>query len=392
MSSRRAGAARWKVLAAGGAGAAGIGLLLGLTPAPAGAVPGTVDHQVATKLDRAEALITQCATNSHRLDYSGTQFVTIFGEPDTVTAIADLSHVAGKGTTLKLHATADSAAREVFEPDTIDDTWAELGTSLGASTTPFSALGLLGRNYASSVVGSGEAAGRDVVILELKRHTGELAAKMWLDEKTALPLRREIYDQSGRLARLTGYLDFAVNERTPDRTRTVADVSALGAGELMSGEGVAQWRANGWALPDSLGSLQLVEVRKRTAADTASAIASDAEDSEDAEEAPGAEVLHLVYSDGLSTVSVFEQAGRFDASEGWSKRKLAGHQVWAMGGMPGAIAWSAKGKVYTVVADAGAPELETVIAGLPARKTHKGILNRLHRGADRVGSWLNPFG
>lgn len=205
---------------------------------------------------------------------------------------------------------------------------------------------------------------------------------MWLDSATSLPLRREVYDADGRLARLTAYLDFSILPAHSQQVKAAAVQSLMGGGAVVAGDEVQAMRTAGWTLPAVLGTLELVEVRRSPVGGVAAGGSTSQQSS----------VLHLVYSDGLSTVSVFQQAGRLDPPSGWSKRRVAHHQVWALDGVPSTLAWSTKGTVYTVVADAGAPEIEAVVGGLPAHKRHKGVVQRLHRGADRVMSWFNPFG
>lgn len=372
MMWRPSGAVRWGALTAGSMGMlgiAGIGLLVGLNPASA--LPQAVPRVQVSAPEEAEAfgLIERCARASHAMSYSGTQFVTIFGQPQTVSVIADVEHKAGEGTMLSIHATAAADQRKVWEQDADEDTWTP---SLSSALTPYAvaspALALLKQHFSARVTGASKVAGRDTQIVELTRASGSVASRMWLDSQTALPLRREIYDDRGRLARLTGYLDFSVLPVPSQGQRLAASTSSSTEEAVAEGE-IATMRGKGWSIPQRLGALDLVEVRR----------------------SPDA-VLHAVYSDGLSTVSVFQQSGRFKPTDRWTKQTVAKHAVWVMGGIPGAISWSAKGKVYTVVADAGAPELDSMIKVLPLHERRSGILHRLHHGADRVMSWFNPFG
>jgi sigma-E factor negative regulatory protein RseB len=102
--------------------------------------------------------------------------------------------------------------------------------------------------------------------------------------------------------------------------------------------------------------------------------------------------VHLSYSDGLSTVSVFAQPGRLDPprTAGLEPATLGGWPVWARSGLPDQVVWSAAGTVYTVVSDAPAGTLEDVVAALPHEPDPAPLLLRLERGASRVISWLDP--
>jgi sigma-E factor negative regulatory protein RseB len=134
-------------------------------------------------------------------------------------------------------------------------------------------------------------------------------------------------------------------------------------------------RSAGWTCPDALpGSLTLVDARRgRNDAGT---------------------ILHLSYSDGLATVSLFEQRGRLDTDNlhGYRRTTKQGQSVYVRDGVPQRVTWSAKGTVFTVVADAPPRTVDRVVAALPHEKDQSGGWHRLGRGLNRVASWFNPFG
>lgn len=349
-----------RAMALGTAGVASIALV----GVHAGAFEGMTDPM---------QLLSHSASAGHHLSYSGTQFIAIYGEPETATVIADVTHTAGEGSLLRVHATPRMPARDIYEADNSSDPWSTLGSGLGGAPFGSTALELLSSHYSAAVTGKATVAGRPTEVVELKRATGETAARFWLDVATALPLRREVYDEKGQLTRLSAFLDFTLrppkSKKVPTSLAAHSSPAPTMTGELLTPDALAAARQSGWVLPDALGSLQLVEIRRAGSGD----------------------VLHLVYSDGLATVSVFQQPGRLSAPGGWTQRKIADHSVWVNGGVPTAVAWSAKGKVYTVVSDGAAAQLEAVVKGLPRGGRHHGLLHRLHRGVDRVGSWFNPF-
>ena len=104
-------------------------------------------------------------------------------------------------------------------------------------------------------------------------------------------------------------------------------------------------------------------------------------------------MLHLTYSDGLSTLSVFEQPGRLDTAKlhGWRQERCGGTKVWSWSGAPLSVTWSAHGRVFSVVSD-DATRLDDVVAQLPHGATHPSVLSRMRAGAHRLLSWVNPFG
>jgi sigma-E factor negative regulatory protein RseB len=103
-------------------------------------------------------------------------------------------------------------------------------------------------------------------------------------------------------------------------------------------------------------------------------------------------VLDLAYSDGLSVVSVFEQRGNLAAKlAGWQKITVAGHAIYAAEPDQRSLTWASRGMVYTVMADAPAQTVDTVIGVLPHDKP-PGFWKRMSRGFARLASWVNPFG
>ncbi|KWX10921.1 hypothetical protein TR74_00770, partial [Carbonactinospora thermoautotrophica] len=107
--------------------------------------------------------------------------------------------------------------------------------------------------------------------------------------------------------------------------------------------------------------------------------------------------VHLAYTDGLSTLSVFQQKGSLDtvrlAGQGFTRRSLAGTCVHVRDDGPQrVVVWSADGTVYTVITDAPEDVIRAAVAALPHRTRVDMILGRLGRGVDRVENWvLNRF-
>jgi negative regulator of sigma E activity len=94
-------------------------------------------------------------------------------------------------------------------------------------------------------------------------------------------------------------------------------------------------------------------------------------------------VLHLTYSDGVSTVSVFEQRGRLDADAlgGWTARTVDGARVHVQEAAPWRAVWQGGGSVLTVVADAPPSTAEAVVDALPHSGGSGRWWDRLARGA-----------
>jgi sigma-E factor negative regulatory protein RseB len=111
----------------------------------------------------------------------------------------------------------------------------------------------------------------------------------------------------------------------------------------------------------------------------------------DARRADHGGVVHLVYSDGLSAVSLFIQRGALDERKitRWQKKDTGGRTVYEHNALRRWAVWNSDEYVYTVLADAPQGTADAVIAALPHGTP--GFWGRLGRGLKRLGSGLNPF-
>jgi sigma-E factor negative regulatory protein RseB len=229
-------------------------------------------------------------------------------------------------------------------------------------------VSLLSVNYRVMAAGLGQVAGRSARVVTARWRNGVLAARLWLDRATTLPLRRQTFDPSGQMVSDAAFTQVRL-ERPVSRPRPTVAVrpwgDALATGQLTA------LRAQGWPLPGPLpGNLALLGARLEVTA--------------------AGRVLDLDYSDGLSLVSVFLQRGHLPPQmTGWSEVLLRGRQVYADDAAGQGIAWSARGFVYTVVAAAPTQTVGQVVAALP-HDGNQGFAARLGRGLHRLWAWLNP--
>ena len=126
--------------------------------------------------------------------------------------------------------------------------------------------------------------------------------------------------------------------------------------------------------------------------DLAAATGLTAFDARLSQDAGGGPVLHLVFTDGLRSVSVFQQraALRPDDLVGFEKTEVDGRTVYRKTGLPTEVAWASGSMVFTVVGDAAPAAVDSVVGALPHEPVDSG--SRTGRGFVRVGSWLDPFG
>lgn len=241
----------------------------------------------------------------------------------------------------------------------------------------------LADKYEIEVVGAEPLLERPATMLEMRRRDGGvLRERLWLDDESGLLLRRESYDGE-TLLRLFAYLSLTLDTTVPEGPMTnrggAPNLQRLalrsgGAEEEAALIRLATLRADGFAAPKRLpGGYQ------------ADSIFHGARDRQP---------LHLVYGDGLYTVSLFQQRGRID----WNRLPAGGQPVKAFGGrsrlwpdaVPTRMVWEAEGITYTLVGDAPPDEFLAIARALPqAEPDHP--LQRLLKGLSRLWSWVSPW-
>jgi negative regulator of sigma E activity len=314
---------------------------------------------------RALLLLERASRADEATAYDGVQFISAWGPHGATSHLVEIDNMPGRGTAVRLHGTPGVEETAAFRA-------AEAGV---APTGANSALRLLARNYDLAYAGQDAVAGRAADLVEVQRRDDAgLAARFWLDAQTGVPLRREVYDRAGRTIRASAFVDVRVGE--PVWMTHLPPLLPDPEEARMSPDRLAALREAGWTCPERVGGGLALQGARRL------------------EDARGP-IVHLTYSDGLSTVSLFEQRGRLDVS------RLAGFQPVPMGdgvvhvreGVPRYLVWSAGGSVYTVVADAPPETVGEVMAALPAAEgSDTGVVPRIRRGILRVASWFSPFG
>jgi hypothetical protein len=318
----------------------------------------------ATALESADdlgavRLLHRAMTATETVSYNGTQYVAAWSslDGDSTSAIVDVIHRAGDSSQMWVHGAQTLAAVDARS----STAWLADGGG---------PVALLVRTHDVAIVGFGSVAGRPTHVVEARRADGTTIARLWLDTESALPLRREVYNDDGTTRTASAFIDFSV-ERAPRAFPTAAanrsEETVLHHGDL------AQLRGDGWTCPDRLGGgLVLYEARR----------VGDA--------------VQLSYSDGVATVSVFEQKGHLDEERlrGFAAREVDDGVVYSSTGPPAQFTWAVGDRVVTVVADAPAETIDTVLSVMPPNEPEyeHGFLARIGKGAERLASWLNPFG
>ena len=184
------------------------------------------------------------------------------------------------------------------------------------------------------------------------RHDGRVRERLYLDEATSLLLRREQLDTRGRTVRAVGF--------------TTIGEQAVGMfiGSLPGEAPHAPSRSTN-RQPRVLREVAAPFRAPRDAGDRFRLVGRYDEDHH---------TLHLFYSDGLFSVSVFEQKGELDPTglpAGAKPRTVAGRDVRQYR-TPGGVVqvWEAADVVYTTVSDAPVDQLDDVVVDVsPPRST-----------------------
>ncbi|MFL6077445.1 MAG: sigma-E factor regulatory protein RseB domain-containing protein [Mycobacteriales bacterium] len=312
----------------------------------------------------ADALyeLQRVADAERSVSYTGQQALSSWSAAGTATMQVTVQHVAGEGSWIQ-QVKAGGGGTPIYQADRP----AELNARVVA---------LLATNYSLSVSGLVECAGRAARQIKVRyRATGKLAGIFWVDRDTGLLLRRELYDRNGVLVRSTAFLDVTVGVASPTPPPTASGPHARE--RVLDNAQLRDLRGDGWTVPDKLGgsesgdNLVLYDARQ--------------EDGDD-----GA-VLHLSYSDGLFSASLFAQRGRLEPMDGWVQRRIADAEVYQKPGLSQWAVWDGGDTVYTLIADGPDTLVSDAVAAVPHVDRAHGVTGRLRRGVDRVFSWLDPF-
>jgi hypothetical protein len=186
--------------------------------------------------------------------------------------------------------------------------------------------------YVLSSVQGPLVAGRPTTLVEVRRGT-QVVERVWLDAATGLLLGREQYAVSGASARSIQFQEISVG----------APMGEVPSPHVRSpAVAVANTRLVPSALP---GGYQRLGTYKR------------------------GDVVHLVYSDGVYGLSVFEQPGRLKTGAlpaGAERVRIGGTQGWHYAWAGGHILlWRGHDRVYSAVGDGPLSDVVQASAGVP---------------------------
>lgn len=257
----------------------------------------------------------------------------------------------------------------------------------GVEPAEFTVEALLDK-YTVEIEGRRElATGAATVVTLRDRATDARREQLYVDAATDLVVRRDTFHLDGRPARLVALTDLDVGSTATSETMPEPDdavetthrgpMTALDAADR---DALSQ---RGWVIPDELEAGYRLTAGFRMPSDCRTC----------GDRAADRPSLRLVYSDGLYTVSLYEQPGRV-ADSALHDAVLVHHgdlhvYRWP-GSEPERMVWSGEGRTFTVVSDAPHDEVLDAISALPC-DAPPGLARRVGRGLGRVAAWLWPF-
>ncbi|MBB4929876.1 sigma-E factor negative regulatory protein RseB [Lipingzhangella halophila] len=315
----------------------------------------------ATGTDDGMDLLRSASAASRVTAFGGVQAVSARSGGALVTEHAEVVHRPGEGT----------GYAEIAGRSTVKAGGLVVNASAPSLRPDGRILDALERNYHVTRSGSGTAADRTAKVVEARRRDGAVAGRFWIDERTSLPLRREIYGAAGEVTHSIRFVDLAVGTGA-EPLPPVSGESGLWGSALTPRERT-RLTEQGWTLPEQLSwNLPLVDARSS--------------------HGPDGPVVHLAYSDGLSVVSVFVQRGRLSpksvgTTSGMRPVIENGGTIYVDDSGESRRMWESGGFVYTVLTDAPPTITGTVVEALPG-PDGSGFWARVWRGFERLGSHI----
>ncbi len=311
----------------------------------------------------AVALLARSARASTSLAYAG----RAVSRGRAGSATTDIVHLPGRGTIVT--PVSPVAAAATLAPEGRSGSLADDGT----------ALDLLRIHYRVLREADLDAtvAGRPADAIVAVDADGLLAARYWLDHATGLLLRKALIDPSGAARRTTEFTSFSL--KVPGSVSVPATTNDPWSAPLTE-QVLAARRAHGCACPAALpGGLSMVDSREAPSGVFAPV-----------------PVVHQLFSDGVSAVSLFSLSGSITAedvqalrSKGFSS--YGDGRAWLRGGTPDAmrttLVWACRGSVLTLVTDDAADPAATaraVLEAFPPDPPDSSFFARVARGWHRL--------
>jgi negative regulator of sigma E activity len=282
----------------------------------------------------AQATMQRAADAARSVSYSGRQSFLANRPGGVIAAQIDVDVRANQGSQVMVNSQAGQQLLKGFTPALIS-----------SRVVDDELLALLERNYRLSGTRGAAVAGRNATLVTVTRNASQTpAARWWIDDATGIVLWQETYDKSGSVDLSFGFTSVTVRSRDSILEHLPPRLAVPRPTISLTLSSASDLNASGWSCPRQLAGMSLVRLRS--------------------DRAGNPDVVNLVYSDGLTTVSVFEQRGRLAGAPKDSQwdATLGAH---VRRGASGVATWQSGDVVYTVVTDGAAAVLADSVASLP---------------------------
>ena len=305
----------------------------------------------------AWALLRRAAQGSQQVSYSGTQQAHASQGDRTVSATVRVSFDAGQGSAVSVYNRAGDRVVHGFLPAT--ESWRLSDQEL---------LSLLPQNYTISGWVGSTVAGRAVTMVEASTDGAapkpEVAARWWIDNASGMLMWQETYDSSGQVTLSAGFTEVTITGKPAFLKHLAPRLATSTTTASLTLSNVGDLASRGWHFRPDLAGLSLVRLRS--------------------DEASNPDALHLVYSDGVTTLSVFEQRGQLTevpAGARWDDSL----QAYIAPGTPTMATWQSGDRVFSVISDGPVDLVEHAVRSLPhVKPMTRTTMGRVHAGWVRI--------
>ncbi|MBV8081408.1 MAG: outer membrane lipoprotein carrier protein LolA [Candidatus Eremiobacteraeota bacterium] len=312
----------------------------------------------------AYALLQSAVTADDHVSFSGSVTTLVYGGTSTSATVVRIEHKAPNDWRLWYVAPADAYGRLIISNESVayeyEPTTGKVFSNDWASLSPFATtldVGRIKRNYTIQVTEHAAVAGRSAHMLSLtSNYSHALVLRLWVDSPTGIILRRETYHGDGTIASKTEFDSIRFVKDLPD------DLFKMTVPVGMTLSPGAEYGASTTAMDSLVGKLNFKPVGPRELADGFTFEKGSTADR------GGVQTVQFVYSDGLRSLSLFENpTGRYPtfddpAPKPMAVGKLDGKYVTSAGQT--LLSWNDNGLNFTLVGDLPAKELAHIASAL----------------------------
>jgi negative regulator of sigma E activity len=213
-------------------------------------------------------------------------------------------------------------------------------------------IALLDGNYRAVRTASDDVANRKADVVDLvSRYTGQRMMRIWIDTQTHIVLAKEAYHNDGSLAWRTRFDDIRYTDAIP----AAIFASAVPAGyQTVHGRSYQEPKA----LPSAAADAGFKPITPKYLPEGFSLVGSDVT------EVKGVRNLHLIYSDGIRTISLFENATNRVADFNGLRPQTVSFDKhdgkYVRDGPTTLLAWREEGLAFTLVGDLDLKDLVSI--------------------------------